>query len=91
MYYSFCTVAVHVLKKNSFSTKKIKSLYVDTTFCCPENLHIPSRQQCIDAVFQIVREWTSQSPQHVVYILLKAYYGHEPLINSVASRLKQKV
>ena len=69
----------------------MKSLYVDTTFCTPENLYIPSRQHCIDATYQLVYEWISQSPQHVVYMSLRAQYGHEPLLNAVASRLNKKV
>ncbi|XP_060590086.1 protein artemis-like [Ruditapes philippinarum] len=73
------------------SVKKIKSLYVDTTFCSPENLYIPSRQQCIDAVCQLVHEWTSISPKHIVNIYLRAQFGHEPLLNAVASRLNKKV
>ena len=74
-----------------FSVKKVKSLYIDTTFCSPENLYIPSRQHCIDATYQLVCEWISQSPQHVVYMSLRAQYGHEPLLNAVASRLNKKV
>ncbi|KAL4226148.1 Protein artemis [Mactra antiquata] len=77
--------------RSAESVKRIKSIYIDTTFCCPDNLHIPSRQQCIEAVCEIVREWTSQSPQHVVYIQLRAIYGHEPLINAVARRFNKKV
>lgn len=73
------------------SVKKIKSLYVDTTFCTPENLYIPSRQQCIDAVCQLVQEWTSLSPQHTVNVHLRAQYGHEPLLNAIATRLNMKV
>ncbi|XP_053377930.1 uncharacterized protein LOC123530295 isoform X2 [Mercenaria mercenaria] len=73
------------------SVKKIKSLYIDTTFCTPESLHIPSRQQCIEAVCQLVHEWTSISPKHVVNIYLRAQYGHEPLLNAVASKLNKKV
>ncbi|XP_052780861.1 uncharacterized protein LOC128217634 [Mya arenaria] len=71
--------------------KKIKSLYIDTTFCTPDTLHIPSRHHCIDAVYELVREWTLLSPQHVVYIYLRAQYGHEPLLNAVAARLNKKV
>ena len=74
-----------------FSVKKLKSLYIDTTFCTPENLYIPSRQHCIDATYQLVCEWISQSPQHVVYMSLRAQYGHEPLLNAVACRLGKKV
>ncbi|XP_052286066.1 uncharacterized protein LOC127881901 isoform X2 [Dreissena polymorpha] len=71
--------------------KKIKSLYVDTTFLSPTSLHIPSRAQCIDAVTEAVREWTSKSPGHVVYMNLRAQYGHEPLLTNVATRLNRKV
>jgi len=73
-----------------FSVKQVKSLYVDTTFVTPTTLHIPSRQQCIEAVFQLVREWTLTSPHHVVYVHLRAQYGHEPILNEVAKRLNMK-
>ena len=87
----FCYLVWEYINALYFSVKKVKSLYVDTTFCTPENLYIPSRQHCIDAVYQLVYEWISQSPHHVVYLSLRAQYGHEPLLNAVASRLNRKV
>ena len=71
--------------------KKICSLYIDTTFCTQENLHIPSRLQCMEAVSQLIKEWTDQGPEHMVYIYLRAQYGHEPLLTHVSSRLGKKV
>ncbi|WAR26790.1 DCR1C-like protein [Mya arenaria] len=52
---------------------------------------LSDRHHCIDAVYELVREWTLLSPQHVVYIYLRAQYGHEPLLNAVAARLNKKV
>ncbi|KAL3852600.1 hypothetical protein ACJMK2_016219, partial [Sinanodonta woodiana] len=73
------------------STKLIKSLYVDTTFFSENSLYIPSRQNCINAVYCLVRDWIGENPQNIVHISPRSQYGHEPLLKAVAEKLGLKV
>ncbi|ELT96369.1 hypothetical protein CAPTEDRAFT_147464 [Capitella teleta] len=59
--------------------KTLTSLYIDTTFCVPQALFIPSRQECVSAVLDIMQEWFDESPNHCVFILHKANLGYEHL------------
>ncbi|KAL5014675.1 hypothetical protein ScPMuIL_008945 [Solemya velum] len=77
--------------KTGESVKEIKSLYIDTTFCSPENFFIPCRQNCVEAVLCMVSEWMSQDKNNVIQIVLRAKYGHEDLLVSVAKKMKCKI
>ncbi|OWF41607.1 protein artemis-like [Mizuhopecten yessoensis] len=76
---------------NGDSVKPIQSLYVDTTFCHPDCFHIPSRQDCVEAVSGLVKEWIAKGQGHVVHFTPRSQYGHEHLLKEISTRTQLKV
>ena len=73
------------------SPKEVKSLYIDTTFCVPAALFIPSREESSNAVIAIAEEWISQSRNHMIVIKYKALLGYEDLFRRLAEHFSTKV
>ncbi|KAJ7407183.1 Protein artemis [Willisornis vidua] len=71
--------------------KDIQSVYLDTTFCDPKFYHIPSREECLNGILELVRNWTSLSRYHVVWLNCKAAYGYEYLFINLSEELGIKV
>ncbi|XP_048818932.1 protein artemis isoform X2 [Lagopus muta] len=71
--------------------KDIQSVYLDTTFCDPRFYHIPSREECLNGILELVRSWTSLSRCHVVWLNCKAAYGYEYLFINLSEELGIKV
>ncbi|GFR71949.1 protein artemis [Elysia marginata] len=71
--------------------KQIDHLYIDTTFCVPAALHIPSRVECAEATLSLVAAWLEQSPRHQVAFFCPARYGYEFLLREIATRLGLKI
>ncbi|KAL4617946.1 protein artemis-like [Arapaima gigas] len=59
--------------------KDIQSVYLDTTFFDPRYFVIPSREACLSAIRDLVKDWITLSPYHVVWLNCKAAYGYEYL------------
>ncbi|XP_026334816.1 protein artemis isoform X1 [Ursus maritimus] len=64
--------------------KDIQSVYLDTTFCDPKFYQIPSREECLSGVVELVRSWITRSPYHVVWLNCKAAYGYEYLFTNLS-------
>ncbi|KAM6213590.1 protein artemis [Sarcoramphus papa] len=71
--------------------KDIQSVYLDTTFCDPRFYHIPSREECLNGILELVRSWTSLTRYHVVWLNCKAAYGYEYLFINLSEELGIKV
>ncbi|XP_030334366.1 protein artemis isoform X2 [Strigops habroptila] len=71
--------------------KDIQSVYLDTTFCDPKFYHIPSREECLKGILELVRSWTSLTRNHVVWLNCKAAYGYEYLFINLSEELGMKV
>ncbi|NWH76121.1 DCR1C protein, partial [Piaya cayana] len=71
--------------------KDIQSVYLDTTFCDPKFYHIPSREECLNGILELVRSWTSLTQNHVVWLNCKAAYGYEYLFINLSEELGIKV
>lgn len=71
--------------------KDIQSVYLDTTFCDPRFYQIPSREECLRGVLELVRSWITRSPQHVVWLNCKAAYGYEYLFTNLSEELGVQV
>ncbi|XP_037702427.1 protein artemis isoform X3 [Choloepus didactylus] len=67
--------------------KDIQSVYLDTTFCHPKFYQIPSREECLHGILELVRSWITRSPQHVVWLNCKAAYGYEYLFTNLSEEL----
>lgn len=71
--------------------KDIQSVYLDTTFCDPRFYQIPSREECLRGVLELVRSWITRSPKHVVWLNCKAAYGYEYLFTNLSEELGVQV
>ncbi|XP_067324996.1 protein artemis isoform X2 [Anolis sagrei] len=71
--------------------KDIQSLYLDTTFCDPRFYQIPSREECMQGILELVRNWITLSRYHVVWLNCKAAYGYEYLFTNLSEELGVKV
>ncbi|KAG8439999.1 hypothetical protein GDO86_005969 [Hymenochirus boettgeri] len=71
--------------------KDIESVYLDTTFCDPKYFQIPSREQCLIGILELVRSWITLGPYHVVWLNCKAAYGYEYLFTNLCEEFGAKV
>ncbi|KAM4828512.1 protein artemis isoform 1-T1 [Thomomys bottae] len=71
--------------------KDIQSVYLDTTFCDPRFYQIPSREECLSGILELVRSWITRSPYHVVWLNCKAAYGYEYLFTNLGEELGVQV
>ncbi|KPP74431.1 protein artemis-like, partial [Scleropages formosus] len=63
--------------------KDIQSVYLDTTFFDPRYFAIPSREKCLEGIRELVKDWITLSPYHVVWFNCKAAYGYEYLFTNL--------
>ena len=66
-------------------------MYIDTTFCVPAALFIPSREESSNAVISIAEEWISQSRRHMVVITYRALLGYEDLFRRLSEHFNMRV
>uniref|UniRef100_A0A8C0CBR0 Protein artemis n=1 Tax=Balaenoptera musculus TaxID=9771 RepID=A0A8C0CBR0_BALMU len=71
--------------------KDIQSVYLDTTFCDPKYYQIPSREECLRGILELVRSWITRSPYHVVWLSCKAAYGYEYLFTNLSEEFGVQV
>ncbi|XP_014447563.1 protein artemis isoform X2 [Tupaia chinensis] len=71
--------------------KDIESVYLDTTFCDPKFYQIPSREECLNGILELVRSWITRSPYHVVWLNCKAAYGYEYLFTNLSEEFGVQV
>ncbi|KAM8972123.1 protein artemis [Pelodytes ibericus] len=71
--------------------KNIESVYLDTTFCDPKYFQIPSREECLIGILELVRSWIKLGPYHVVWLNCKAAYGYEYLFTNLSEEFRVKV
>ncbi|XP_063301515.1 protein artemis [Pelobates fuscus] len=71
--------------------KDIESVYLDTTFCDPKYFQIPSREECLIGILELVRSWIKMGPYHVVWLNCKAAYGYEYLFTNLSEEFGIKV
>ncbi|XP_038667892.1 protein artemis isoform X3 [Scyliorhinus canicula] len=71
--------------------KDIQSVYLDTTFCDPRFYQIPSREECLNGMLELVRSWITLSSYHVVWLNCKAAYGYEYLFTNLSEEFNRQV
>ncbi|XP_053321308.1 protein artemis isoform X2 [Spea bombifrons] len=71
--------------------KDIDSIYLDTTFFEPKYFQIPSREECLIGILELVRSWIKKGPYHVVWLNCKAAYGYEYLFTNLSEEFGVKV
>nr|BAH11998.1 unnamed protein product [Homo sapiens] len=65
----------------------IQSVYLDTMLCDPRFYQIPSQEECLCGVLELVQSWITQSLYHVVWLNCKAAYGYEYLFTNLSEEL----
>lgn len=63
---------------------KIQSVYVDTTFCVREAMHIPSREECKRLIIETITDWFMRNNCQVVHVFSRSNYGYEYLMMALA-------
>ncbi|KAM6201799.1 LOW QUALITY PROTEIN: protein artemis-like [Rhynchocyon petersi] len=71
--------------------KDIQSVYLDTTFCDPKYYQIPSREECLNGILELVGSWITRSPYHMVWLNCKAAYGYEYLFTNLSEQFGVQV
>ncbi|XP_072529082.1 protein artemis isoform X3 [Salminus brasiliensis] len=71
--------------------KDIKSVYLDTTFYDPKFYQIPSREACLVGIRELIQDWITLSPYHVVWLNCKAAYGYEYLFTNLGEEFTSQV
>ncbi|MEE6481508.1 hypothetical protein FKM82_012887 [Ascaphus truei] len=71
--------------------KDIESVYLDTTFCDPKYFQIPSREECLAGILDLVRSWITLGPYHIVWLNCKAAYGYEYLFTNLSEEFGAQV
>ncbi|XP_007953111.1 protein artemis [Orycteropus afer afer] len=69
----------------------IQSVYLDTTFCDPKFYQIPSREECLNGILELIGSWITRSPYHVVWLNCKAAYGYEYLFTNLSEQFGVQV
>ncbi|XP_063463108.1 protein artemis-like [Pan paniscus] len=67
--------------------KDIQSVYLDTMLCDPRFYQIPSREECLSGVLELVQSWITRSLYHVVWLNCKAAYGYGYLFTNLSEEL----
>ncbi|XP_041636293.1 protein artemis isoform X2 [Cheilinus undulatus] len=71
--------------------KDIQSVYLDSTFYDPRFYQIPTREVCLNGIMELVGNWISQSPYHVVWLNCKAAYGYEYLFTNLGEEFNTQI
>uniref|UniRef100_A0A8C6TWT4 Protein artemis n=1 Tax=Neogobius melanostomus TaxID=47308 RepID=A0A8C6TWT4_9GOBI len=71
--------------------KDVQSVYLDSTFYDPRFYQIPARDVCLNGILELVGNWISQSPYHVVWLNCKAAYGYEYLFTNLGEEFKTQI
>jgi len=72
--------------------KDIQSVYIDTTFCVPQAMFIPSREDTTNAAVDLIDDWLSRSHgDHIVHLRYRADIGYENLFVRFSLEFNMKV
>jgi len=72
--------------------KDIQSVYIDTTFCVPQAMFIPSREDTTIAAVDLIADWLSRSHgDHIVHLQYRADLGYENLFVRFSLEFNMKV
>ncbi|XP_062300104.1 protein artemis [Scomber scombrus] len=71
--------------------KDIQTVYLDSTFYDPRYYQIPTREMCLNGISELIGNWISQSPYHVVWLNCKAAYGYEYLFTNLGETFNTQI
>ncbi|XP_062504777.1 protein artemis-like isoform X2 [Corticium candelabrum] len=70
--------------------KTFRNVYLDTTFCHPKLMVIPSRERSQETTLSLIDRWLSESPHHLVHLNCSTL-GLEHIIMAVSNQFKTKI
>ena len=73
-----------------YSPVKLSAMYLDTTFCEPRAVYIPSRAESVEAALTVASDWLDRGPHYNVLLAHKAGLGYEQLYREMAHALSMK-
>ena len=70
----------------------IKSVYIDTTFCIPEAVHIPTREACLQVIISTASDWfIRKGPSALLHVFSRSSYGYEFIMVQLAKKYSCKI
>ena len=73
----------------------IQSVYIDTTFCVPEAMRIPTREDCKKVIVDVVKNWFGRKVNvdrgAIAHIYSRSSYGYEFLMVALAEEFRCRV
>lgn len=79
---------LHSCKNFNMYPKKLAKMYLDTTFLDPNFVFFPTREESINVMCKVVKEWLEKSSGNVVVLECSALYGSEFLYVELSKFLK---
>ncbi|KAJ8968331.1 hypothetical protein NQ314_002347 [Rhamnusium bicolor] len=77
---------------NSFNeVKAIDKIYLDTTFFLKRYLKFPKREESLNELCNIIKEWTCRDKYHIVKLVTSAKYGYEYAFNEIYKKVGMPV
>lgn len=70
---------------------KIHKMYLDTTFFSTSFLKFPSRQETLNAIVKIIKDWIYKNKRNVIQIQTSATYGSEYLFIEIAKEFNMPI
>lgn len=71
--------------------KHIHKLYLDTTFFNISYPYFPKRDDSLQQLCEIMKEWIQKSENHLICIETPARYGQEYLFNEISKQIKMPI
>lgn len=71
--------------------KIIDTIYLDTTFFLTKYLHFPKREESLQELIQIIKEWTDNGKLYYISLRTSAKYGYEYVFNEIFNKLNMPV
>lgn len=82
---------LHLCRNFNMFPKKLTKMYLDTTFLDSNFTFLPTREECINVMCKVVKEWLKKSPRNVVVLECSALYGSEFLYMELSKSLKTDI
>lgn len=82
---------LHLCENFNMFPKKLTKMYLDTTFLDSNFAFLPTREEGINVMCQVVKVWLEKSPRNVVVLECSALYGSEFLYMELSKFLNTPI
>eukprot|EP00118_Oscarella_pearsei_P018286 m.186751 g.186751 ORF g.186751 m.186751 type:complete len:175 (+) comp39354_c0_seq80:430-954(+) len=70
--------------------KKIRTMYLDTTFLHPKLMDIPRREESRSVAMEILKKWKDEDPDHLAHLNCNSL-GYEHVLTEAAEKFNTKI